>query len=128
MIQQVLPSVGTPCVVRMKDGSERFEGTVYPIQSWQKGRDVINLTTGLSWFPWREIPLRQVQDIALVGLKAGELYVMVAGSSSEHRQTKIQQVAGSKGNLYTIIETNGRKSCDCAGFTYRGHCKHTDAK
>ena len=38
--------------------------------------------------------------------------------------TKSWQVAGSKGNVYTVTESNGRKTCSCPGFTFRKTCKH----
>lgn len=33
-------------------------------------------------------------------------------------------VTGSSGNLYHVRYTNGRWSCECTGFSYRGICKH----
>ena len=33
-------------------------------------------------------------------------------------------VAGSRGDSYTVSELNGEWSCTCAGFRFRGACKH----
>ena len=38
------------------------------------------------------------------------------------------QVAGSKGNAYTVSEANGIWSCSCSGFMFRGKCKHVAEK
>lgn len=33
----------------------------------------------------------------------------------------------SKGNEYIVEEDNGKYSCTCAGFSFRGKCKHIEA-
>ena len=33
-------------------------------------------------------------------------------------------VSGSRGDSYTVSELNGEWSCTCAGFKFRGACKH----
>jgi hypothetical protein len=35
-------------------------------------------------------------------------------------------VAGSKGNEYVVTEEEGKRSCSCPGYTFRGKCKHTE--
>lgn len=32
---------------------------------------------------------------------------------------------GSKGNKYFVTDDNGKITCTCPGYTYRGKCKHT---
>ena len=33
-------------------------------------------------------------------------------------------VAGSRGDSYTVSENNGEWACTCAGWKFRGACKH----
>ena len=35
-------------------------------------------------------------------------------------------VVGSKGSSYTVRAVKGRYTCTCAGFGWRGKCKHSD--
>lgn len=37
--------------------------------------------------------------------------------------SSIKQIQGSKGEIYTV--DLDAKSCTCAGYTFRGSCKHT---
>ena len=37
------------------------------------------------------------------------------------------EVAGSKGNTYTVSLLDGRWSCTCPGATFRGACKHIES-
>jgi len=37
------------------------------------------------------------------------------------------QIAGSKGNSYTVEKTQTGYTCTCSGFKFRGHCKHIAA-
>jgi hypothetical protein len=36
------------------------------------------------------------------------------------------QVAGSKGDMYTVSLSKGEYKCSCTGFKYHGKCKHID--
>jgi len=36
------------------------------------------------------------------------------------------QVAGSKGNSYTVTQELGTWSCTCSGFKFRGQCRHVE--
>jgi hypothetical protein len=38
------------------------------------------------------------------------------------------QVRGSSGNVYTLERNDGRISCSCSGFKFRGKCKHVEAE
>lgn len=37
-----------------------------------------------------------------------------------------RKVVGSKGEIYTVTESDGHVSCTCSGFKFRGKCKHTE--
>lgn len=46
----------------------------------------------------------------------------------DYQTVKEHKVKGSKGDEYTVTITEvGGNSCTCAGFTFRGKCKHIEA-
>jgi len=45
-------------------------------------------------------------------------------SVDDKPQGRTWTVAGSRGDSYTVNENNGEWSCTCAGFKFRGACKH----
>ena len=91
-----------------------FTGDLVPKQPWQANQDVINLTTGLKWLPMRVLEVRDIVSINGVDAAMSKLI-------PSH---KSYQVAGSKGNFYTVTDTNGHLTCDCVGFGFHGRCKH----
>lgn len=42
-----------------------------------------------------------------------------------NNEVRVWQVQGSKGNVYTVTQRGGHKSCTCTGFQFRKMCKHT---
>lgn len=42
-------------------------------------------------------------------------------------QGRTWSVAGSRGDTYTVSEIEGQWRCTCAGFQFRGGCKHVSA-
>jgi hypothetical protein len=44
--------------------------------------------------------------------------------AEEKPQGRTWQVAGSKGNQYTVNEHLGSWNCTCTGFKFHGECKH----
>lgn len=96
---------------------EEFFGTVYPLFKWQIGKPLMNLTTGDPRFPVRTIELED-----LVSIDGGNC--TSSGITLHNYKTKTHQIEGSKGNVYTVTESNGRFSCDCVGFGFRNDCKH----
>jgi hypothetical protein len=93
-----------------------YAGAVYPRQKWQSPK-TLNLTTGMPDFPWREL-----QDAQIVEVRAGDQKITPLIEAVS--QDRVWEVAGSKGNVYTVTESAGKRTCTCAGFTFRHSCKH----
>lgn len=36
------------------------------------------------------------------------------------------EFTGSKGNIYIVTDDNGKVTCNCPGYKFRGKCKHSD--
>lgn len=47
-------------------------------------------------------------------------------SADDQALGRTWQIAGSKGDVYTVTEENGHLSCSCSGFKFRGQCRHLD--
>jgi len=92
-----------------------YTGAVFPRQKWQSP-ETLNLTTGMKDFAWRELQVRNI-----VTVKAGDLTFTPQMQASQDR---VWEVHGSKGNVYTVTETAGKRTCTCVGFTFRSSCKH----
>lgn len=127
----MIPKVGTEVVVKARNPLHKdvaryasgviseyeiFRGTVYPIQKWQTGRQILNLTTKSKHLPFREIELSSIVSI-------NDMKMTVA--RSKEPETKVWCVKGSTGKTYTVTETGDKRSCTCVGFGYHGYCKHT---
>ena len=93
---------------------ETFTGKVCAPEKWQDPKRTLNLTTGIRSFPIRSLSLDNV--------------VSIDGKRHEAKKTdmttKTWTVPGSKGNVYTITEVNGQRSCTCVGYSFRRTCKH----
>jgi len=58
--------------------------------------------------------------------KRGRKFEKVGEYADENENKNVTRVEGSKGNVYIVTEEDGKVTCTCPGYTYRGHCKHTD--
>lgn len=94
-----------------------YSGAVYPRQRWQAPA-TLNLTTGDPGFPWREL-----QDRHIVHVSVGGQEIRPA---AEAKKDRVWEVSGSKGNVYTVTETAGKRTCTCAGFQFRHSCRHVN--
>lgn len=89
-----------------------FAGTVATAPRWAAA-DHLALTTGDSKYPVRLIPMEDV--VGMEGL-----------APKPAAKPSVWQVAGSKGNKYTVTQEGNHFSCTCAGFGFRRQCRHVD--
>lgn len=123
----MIPKIGSEVTVKYKNPMweardryfflvpefQTFSGVVYPVQSHQASRNVLNLATGHSSWKFRELLLENVVSIDGVNREA-----------ATSKALRVWQVRGSKGMNYTVVESNGKLSCDCIGFKYHDKCRH----
>jgi hypothetical protein len=94
-----------------------YTGAVYPRQKWQSPT-TLNLTTGIKDWTWREL---QDGNIVKVTAKGRDIKI----GAPIKTQDRVWEVAGSRGNVYTVTEVSGKRTCTCPGFQFRHSCKHT---
>ena len=120
-----LPSVGSRISVEVRNvsafsqpPSHVFEGEVVPSPSWLVGEHVC-LTTGISEFPLRMIPVDKI-------LKIGQTAVSFGSSKPTNSSTEKMSwtVQGSKGNTYIVTRKNHGFACDCVAGNFGRQCKH----
>jgi len=96
----------------IRDEFNYYTGTVV-YEKWFKA-DQVGLTTDLDWFPFRVIQKENIVEV-------NDLPVDYSQPASDRVEKTVE---GSKGNVYTVIKEDGRITCTCPGFTFRGQCKH----
>jgi len=95
-----------------------FIGTVLT-PPYDIGPDKFALS-GTTSFPVRVIQLDNVKDMRTVdGAELAKRNIVVSDVIEE-------QVAGSKGNVYTVRKQHDKWSCSCPGFQFRKDCKHVN--
>ena len=87
---------------------ETYTGTVLPNPIWV-GADQLCLSTGTVQFPFRVLDRDRI-----VGLSEA------VGQS----ESKVFNIAGSKGKNYVVTVESGLWGCNCVGFGYRRSCSH----
>ena len=90
-----------------------YEGEIVANPKWID-YDAISLSTDQHKFRVRVIPKDTIVEID------GSESKYIAPISSE----RVLTVAGSKGNVYTVIIGTKTNSCTCVAFQYRRSCKH----
>lgn len=96
----------------IRDEFHYYTGTVV-YEKWFKPNEV-GLTTGQKEFPFRVIQKERIVEV-------NDLPVDYSQPASDRIEKTVE---GSKGNVYTVIKEDGRITCTCPGFTFRGQCKH----
>ena len=91
----------------------KLTGKVVHRPHWVKDNDCFGFFVANTPVPLRVINIKDV--LAIDGAK-------VAARKEIKSQTF--EVAGSKGNVYTVTNDAGRWSCTCVGFGFRKDCKH----
>ena len=90
-----------------------YRGDILETPKWVE-YDAVCLSTGDSRWPFRIIPRNEIVSIDDQTVD----YVAPAA------RNKTWQIAGSKGNVYTVTQEGNRYTCDCPGFQFRKNCRH----
>lgn len=90
-----------------------YYGTVTPRLKYYTPTE-FGMETGDDKFPIRRIDMSRVERVEYT---CGRPSAMLIAPVS-------RQVKGSKGNIYTVTNDNGKFSCTCSGFMFRHNCRH----
>lgn len=96
---------------------EFFEYEGEPVKlKWLKPSQLA-LTTGDPEWPVR------VLEVSWIVARDG-----VAVAAEQPHRSESVQVAGSKGQVYTVSRVSGGWQCTCSGFQFRRTCKHVQQR
>lgn len=95
------------------DEFNTYIGEVVPNPKWVPS-DRICISTGDAGFPFRVVDRSRVVEIS--GVPQTE--------ATNRPVTQTFEVAGSKGNSYTVVRHGERWTCSCPAFSFRRECKH----
>lgn len=90
-----------------------YTGTIMR-EKWFEA-DEIGITTNNPDFPFRRIRRERILEVNGAQVKF---------TPPVKVERTVTQVAGSKGNTYTVIKEGSRASCTCPGYSFRKTCKH----
>lgn len=80
--------------------------------------DCVRITGDKNW------PIRAVAFCNILKVN-GKKFTYKETKKAEKPKARTVEVAGSKGNVYTVtIKANGSRSCTCVGFGFNHKCKH----
>jgi len=101
-----------PKMIPPQPDFHEYEGKVVGPYKWLSDREFC--MTGDDKWPVRVISLKSIRDIRLV-----------SGSMKDVKtDVQVFEVAGSKGNKYTVTRSSKGWTCTCPGAKFRGTCKH----
>ena len=89
-----------------------FKGKVVANPKWLDG-DYVSVYTGNP-----DYPISYIHKKFIVGFDMAE-------NRSDMRIFKVK--SKTKGSVYNVTSVSGTVSCDCVGFQFRRHCKHSDS-
>lgn len=90
-----------------------YTGTIMR-EKWFEA-DEIGITTGDPRFSFRRIRRERIVEVNGAEVKFTPPLKV---------ERTVAQVAGSKGDTYTVIKEGSRTSCTCTGYSFRKTCKH----
>ena len=115
------PSILLPAIYPNQPNTVTFTGKVIPSADYDS-KDSMRIT-GDVLMPVRVIPLTKV-----LNLNGKPFKYTPKVDPQKPTAAKTVEVPGSKpGTKYVLtIKEDGSKSCSCAGYGFRGTCKHID--
>jgi len=131
MMKNTLPQVGDQITVAVRNHTQHML-TWYPATTTYQGRIVATpawveqgyfCMTGTDRHAMRVIKWADVATIT----KGGVEVVVPVVKTAPQPAIKTYEIAGSRGNTYTVTNRNGAWSCSCPAGNFGKDCKHVKA-
>lgn len=97
-------------------------GEVITPKPWTRN-DTVWVVTNCS-----NVPIREIRETSIIDARVlSDTRIKQTNTEQNNDLNRFSwEVAGKNQSVYNVLRQQGRYTCTCPGFQFRGHCRHVE--